>query len=114
MNFGSFEENILSKTCLGFFMTKDPPAVMKKEFFRSAQRRRVVAARESSACEVDPQHGPTSKALIERKKLLLKQATIELQARSFDEKLKSDEAWERDKGVRKDFQVIDRAWQQWA
>ena len=119
VHFGPFEEIVSSDRCLDSFPTKEPPAAMKKQSSRSAQRKRV-AVRESSAHEADPQHGATSKDLIERKKLLLKEATIELQAQSFDEKLKeqrdqqpSDEVWGREKGLQEDFQAIDRAWQHW-
>ena len=67
VHFGPFEGNIASNRLLGLFMIKDPPAAAKKkELFQSAQKKRV-AARESSACKVDPQRGPTSKNLIRQK-----------------------------------------------
>ena len=63
-----------------------------------------MAARESSTCETDPQSGPTSKDLIEQKRLQLHKATTELQALLFDKKLKewrdqqlSDQAQERER-----------------
>ena len=87
MLFRPFEQNILANQYLDFFITKDPPAVVKKEFSRSAQRKRQ-AAKQNMVREADPQRGTTNAVLIEQKKLSLKEATIELQAHSFKEKLK--------------------------
>ena len=118
--FGPFQENISSKRCLHFFITKDPPVVIKNELSRLAQRKKN-AAKENSVRQSDPQRGPTTAVLLEQKKLSLKEATIELQARLFEEKLKeqrhqrlSDEVREREKGLRDDFQLIDKTYQQWA
>ena len=88
---------------------------MKEEFSWSAQRKRV-AARESSACQADPQQSPMSEDLIEWKKLPLKQATTRFWAWSLSERSKkqrdqqlsgkiwsrekwlSERVWEREKG----------------
>ena len=97
MHFGPSAGNIASNRFLNPLMIKDPPAAAKKEFSWSAKKKRVTA-RESSACEVDPQRGPTSKDVIRQEKLQIKEASTELQKRTFFEKLKEQrDHWQSDK-----------------
>ena len=109
MFFGPFKENKLKDRVLDIFLVKDPPPHQKKDFSRSAARRRA-AAREDVTRNTDSFRGQTKQHLLEERKVRATEMKIngELQA------LNSEFIMRCQDGLRKDLELIHKSMTAWS
>ena len=109
MFFGPFKENRLKDRVLGIFLLNDPPPHQKKDFSRSAARRRA-AAREDVTRNTDSFRGQTKQHLLEERKVRATEMKIngELQA------LNSEFIMRCQDGLRKDLELIHKSMTAWS